>query len=122
MDSLAKDYEKLAKRHLNTSEVDQLIHLLTSARDTSPRDLHTIAHLGNQIKQSTNLIKENQKEFHEALTKYGKAIDKRFKQDLTIASNPEAFANKDEYLDKTVALHFIREGQFDLGETFIRVR
>lgn len=43
-----------------------------------------------------------------------------FKQDPTIASDPTAFAGKEQILDRAVALHFIRQGQFQLGESFIK--
>ncbi|RUS12952.1 hypothetical protein BC938DRAFT_478259, partial [Jimgerdemannia flammicorona] len=109
MDAIIKDYDKLAKKQLKLAEIDALIRLLNDAK-TVTLDTSAITHLSNTVKQSTQQISDNQKEFHAALTKYGKAIDKKFKQDLTIASNPEAFAGKDVYLDKTVALHFIRQG------------
>ncbi|KAI9321544.1 CTLH/CRA C-terminal to lish motif domain-containing protein, partial [Dichotomocladium elegans] len=43
----------------------------------------------------------------------------RFKDDLSVISNPTAFANKDDLMRRALAIHFIRQGQFDLCDTFM---
>lgn len=35
-------------------------------------------------------------------------------------SNPEAFSGKSHLLHRAMALHFIREGQFELCDTFMK--
>lgn len=65
-----------------------------------------------------NQVGSTQKEVNSALMKYGKVLDKLFRADL-------ANAHMDVHLDthvinKIIALHFFRLGQFDLGECFMQ--
>lgn len=46
-------------------------------------------------------------------------MEQRFKQDLSVISKPEAFAGKEHLLRRALAIHFIRQGQFDLCDVFM---
>ncbi|ORY95779.1 CTLH/CRA C-terminal to lish motif domain-domain-containing protein [Syncephalastrum racemosum] len=61
-----------------------------------------------------------QREYNSAVNKLKSDIEKRFKQDLSVISNPEAFSGKSHLLHRAMALHFIREGQFELCDTFMK--
>ncbi|KAG2228293.1 hypothetical protein INT45_011085 [Circinella minor] len=61
-----------------------------------------------------------QKKFHGSVNKFAKDIERRFTQDLSVISNPEAFAGKEYLLSRALAIHFIRQGQFELCDTFMR--
>lgn len=37
------------------------------------------------------------------------------------AINPHAFDNKENILRSTIAMHFIRQGNFEIGDTFAKV-
>ncbi|CEJ01981.1 hypothetical protein RMCBS344292_16000 [Rhizopus microsporus] len=60
-----------------------------------------------------------QKEFQSTLSKLGKEIDRKFKQDVSVIYHPEAFADKQDLIYRALALHFTRQGQFDLCEEFL---
>ncbi|KAI1321223.1 E3 ubiquitin-protein transferase rmnd5a [Mortierella claussenii] len=76
--------------------------------------------LGKSIKTVSNGISEEQKELQSALTKYSKAIDKKFVGDMMGPINPHAFDNKEKILRNTIALHFIRQGNFEVGDAFAK--
>ncbi|OBZ88222.1 LisH domain-containing protein C29A3.03c [Choanephora cucurbitarum] len=60
-----------------------------------------------------------QKEFQSALSKLSKEIDRKFKQDISVIYHPEAFAGKQDVLYRALALHFIRQGHFELCDEFM---
>ncbi|KAI9137265.1 CTLH/CRA C-terminal to lish motif domain-containing protein, partial [Paraphysoderma sedebokerense] len=78
-----------------------------------------LALLSSKIKSETSKLIDEQKEIHSNLSKCGKAIDKKFTS-FDLNWDPKAFEGKDETLNKTLALHLIRQGRFDLGENFIK--
>jgi hypothetical protein len=41
---------------------------------------------------------------------------------MMAAINPHAFDNKENILRSTIAMHFIRQGNFEIGDTFAKVR
>lgn len=43
----------------------------------------------------------------------------KFKQDVSVIYHPEAFADKQDLIYRALALHFTRQGQFDLCEEFL---
>ncbi|KAG0175556.1 hypothetical protein DFQ30_005251 [Apophysomyces sp. BC1015] len=64
-------------------------------------------------------LSRTQKEFQGSLSKFGKEIERRFKQDLSVIYRSEAFADKGPLLRRAIALHFIRQGQFEMCDMFI---
>ncbi|CAG8786290.1 3498_t:CDS:2, partial [Racocetra persica] len=68
----------------------------------------------------TSQMSDDHKEFQKTISRYEKVIDKKWKQDITIASNPDAFVDKEQVLQRTIALHFIRQGKFKLVNTFMQ--
>ncbi|KAI8991026.1 CTLH/CRA C-terminal to lish motif domain-containing protein [Mycotypha africana] len=60
-----------------------------------------------------------QKEFDSAMKKLHKEIDRRFKQDISAIYHPEAFVGKKNVINRSLALHFVRQGQFELCEEFL---
>ncbi|KAL0096307.1 CTLH/CRA C-terminal to lish motif domain-containing protein [Phycomyces blakesleeanus] len=61
-----------------------------------------------------------QKEFQSALSKFGKDIERKFKQDLSVIYHPEAFSGKEHLVGRALAMHFIRQGQFDLCDAYMK--
>ncbi|CDS08730.1 hypothetical protein LRAMOSA10091 [Lichtheimia ramosa] len=60
-----------------------------------------------------------QRKFHGAVNKFSKDIDRRFTHDLSVISNPSAFAGKENLMRRALAIHFIRQGQFELCDAFM---
>ncbi|KAF9109856.1 hypothetical protein BGX27_007122 [Mortierella sp. AM989] len=127
MDSFIKDYDKILKKHraLDTNDpLDRLIAVVNEAKEKIRADpssaTTSLAVLGKSIKTTSNGISDEYKELQSALTKYSKAIDKKFTGDMMTTINSRAFDNKERILRNTVALHFIRQGNFEVGDMFAK--
>ncbi|KAI8978992.1 CTLH/CRA C-terminal to lish motif domain-containing protein, partial [Pilobolus umbonatus] len=59
------------------------------------------------------------KEFQSLLLKFGKEIERKFKPDISSLYHPEAFEGKDDLIGRSLALHFIRQGQFELCDHYL---
>ncbi|KAI0818557.1 CTLH/CRA C-terminal to lish motif domain-containing protein [Irpex lacteus] len=79
----------------------------------------TFSGLSQKVDSTKKDIDDRQKEIYNSLAKFGKALDKRFTTPLPsyqpLFSSPEAVAA----LERTIARHFLRTGQFETAETFI---
>ncbi|CAJ0640990.1 3267_t:CDS:2 [Entrophospora sp. SA101] len=130
MDQIIAEHQILEKKqndHIRKSfeSVDTLIKALNETNLTLQtidpvNPLQALQLLSKKSREISEQVSFNNKEFQRSIVKYEKAVDKKWSKDITIASNPQAFDDKDKILQKTVALHFIRQGKFELGETFIR--
>ncbi|KAF9310410.1 hypothetical protein BGZ91_007103, partial [Linnemannia elongata] len=127
MESFIKDYDKIIKkqRTLETNDpLDRLIAVVNEAKEKIRADpssvTSSLAVLGKSIKTVSNGILEEQKEIQSSLSKYSKAIDKKFTADMMAAINPHAFDHKENILRSTIAMHFIRQGNFEIGDTFAK--
>ncbi|KAG0344070.1 hypothetical protein BG004_004762 [Podila humilis] len=127
MEAFIKDYDKVIKkqRALESNDpLDRLINVINEAKDkihADPSSVSTsLSALGKTLKTVSSGISEEHKELQSALSKYSKAIDKRFTGDTIAAINPHAFDNKDHILRNTIAMHFIRQGNFETGDIFAR--
>ncbi|KAF9129011.1 hypothetical protein BGW39_004539 [Mortierella sp. 14UC] len=127
MELFIKDYDKIIKkqRTLETNDpLDRLIAVVNEAKEKIRADPSTVntslATLGKSIKTVSNGISEEQKEIQSSLSKYSKAIDKKFTADMMAAINPHAFDKKENILRNTIAMHFIRQGNFEIGDTFAK--
>ncbi|KAF8929290.1 hypothetical protein BGZ58_009037 [Dissophora ornata] len=120
MDQYIKDYDKILKKQrvLETNDpLDRLIAVVNKAKEdirADPSSVNTsLTSLGKSFKAVSNTVSEEQKELQSLLTKYSKTIDKKFTVDMMAAINPHAFDNKEQVLRKTIALHYIRQGNFE---------
>ncbi|KAK9248552.1 CTLH/CRA C-terminal to lish motif domain-containing protein [Lipomyces tetrasporus] len=128
MDAISKEFNRLEKdgsfdKYID--DVDELIGLLDKTRNTidaAPQSRREqLAILKSGCTAWTNKMAESQKEIHGALSKYAKALDKKFKVDIEAAYNPNAFPESgDKLLDRAVAMHLIREGQFQVADKVIQ--
>ncbi|KAJ1338900.1 hypothetical protein BSLG_006537 [Batrachochytrium salamandrivorans] len=100
MESVAKEFEKVVKRQRTLkdetqSTLDALIQRLNEAKAIVASQPTSQAH--SQVQ----------------------AIFKpRFKTDLDTIWDPRAFHGKDDVLYHALAIHFVREGRFDMAEVF----
>ncbi|KAI0361981.1 hypothetical protein OH77DRAFT_1388452 [Trametes cingulata] len=133
MDAPLKELAKLEKLASGTStgkgkapSIDQsLDSLLESLRSTKERFLAgtgsqaTLEALAKTVEEKKKEIDDRQKEVYNALAKFGKALDKKFTNPLPsydpLFTSPEAKAA----LERTIAIHFLRTGQFETAETFL---
>ena len=91
--------------------------------DSSPSvsDILTKLHKKTQETNIQKVVLEEQKEYHSALSKYGKAIDKSIPPiaELNITEEPILFDNI--VLNEIIAHHLFRQGRFDIAHTFLQV-
>ncbi|KII88581.1 hypothetical protein PLICRDRAFT_41768 [Plicaturopsis crispa FD-325 SS-3] len=105
--------------------IDILDSLLQSLRDakasvedgTASED--TLVQLAHTVKLRKEEIDKKQKEVYNSLTRYGKLLDKTFSASLPSYSPLFASPESAEALERTIALHFLRTGQFATAETFL---
>ncbi|KAH7930830.1 hypothetical protein BV22DRAFT_1027990 [Leucogyrophana mollusca] len=93
-------------------EVKERIEMGTASEDT-------FALLAQTVDARKKEVDEKQKEVYNAIARLGKALDKKFTQSLP--SYDPLFASEASRvaLERTIALHFLRTGQFATAETFI---
>lgn len=104
--------------------IDSLIAQLESQRDAirqGRKDRETVTlELKRAIDGFQKSISEDQKETYNAQAKHGKAISKRFKLDLTAATDATIFVGKKHLINNAIILNFVRQGHFDIAESFAR--
>ncbi|KAI0637076.1 hypothetical protein C8Q77DRAFT_1215897 [Trametes polyzona] len=133
MDGPLKELARLEKLAAGTPSakgkapsVDQSLDaLLEQLRNTKERFLSgagskaTLETLAKKVDEKKKEVDDRQKEVYNALSKFGKALDKKFTNPLPsydpLFTSPEAKAA----LERTIAIHFLRTGQFDTAETFL---
>ncbi|CCL99151.1 uncharacterized protein FIBRA_01166 [Fibroporia radiculosa] len=132
MDAALKELAKLEKlvsggssKGKSPSIDDSLDSLLYSLREVKDRlqagtaTDETFNILAKTADNKKKEVEDRQKEIYNTLGKVGKALDKKFSAQLPsydpLFSSPEAHAA----LEHTIALHFLRIGQFHTAETFI---
>lgn len=126
MDLVQKEHERLWKR-LNASQsikdVQATIDLLQSARDTIASDPSqasiTLAKLQGSVKSSFDSMNDSLKETHSGLNKYTKALDKLFKDKPLPNTEHDALSEKQDLINRAIAVHLLREGRFKVAETFL---
>ncbi|KAF7116992.1 hypothetical protein CNMCM5793_005639 [Aspergillus hiratsukae] len=127
MDVVRKEHERLAKRlkaSQNIKNVQDMIDALQAARDTVAADPGqasiTLAKLQNSVKSSFDSINDNLKEHHSGLNKYSKALDKVLSPDKPLPSTEhDALLSKEHLINRAIAMHLLREGQFTVAATFL---
>ncbi|KAK7520477.1 CTLH/CRA C-terminal to lish motif domain-containing protein [Phyllosticta citriasiana] len=126
MDSLKAEHDKLEKKgNLSKSinDVQKTIDLLAKTRAAIAADPASaqmqLAKLQTPAKQSFDKINEDLKEVHQALGRYGKALDKKFKDKPLPAAENDALSSHPSLVNRAIAMHLLREGQFGVASTFI---
>ncbi|BFZ64016.1 hypothetical protein YB2330_005154 [Saitoella coloradoensis] len=127
MEQLAEEFEKLEQRckaSKSTESVEKCIELLMEAKaaiEADPQNAQaTVTQLKKQLSVITSRMNEDMKKVYNGLGKYGKAIDKTFKANLDLVNNERAFEGKEHVVNETIAMHFVRQGQFGLANTDVQ--
>ncbi|KAI9309296.1 CTLH/CRA C-terminal to lish motif domain-containing protein [Cunninghamella echinulata] len=128
MDTLITERNELDQCHkvyretVNTN-LDSLNKLLLEAKtklsSESSENIAALNNLANKTKKLKSQINRTQKDFQSNLSKFGKDIDRRFKHDVSVIYQPDSFNGKEHLLQRALAMHFIRQGQFDMCDTFM---
>ncbi|THH07438.1 hypothetical protein EW145_g3381 [Phellinidium pouzarii] len=114
------------KRKQTTNIADALDGLLAALRDAKERveagtaSEDDVANVANIVEERKKEVDERQREIHATLGRIGKALDKKFTN--PVSEMPPLFTSDEAQraLQRTIALHFLRKGQFPTAETFFR--
>ncbi|KUI62991.1 hypothetical protein VP1G_10110 [Cytospora mali] len=128
--ALLKELDRLAN---NTSsrltaavnDVDKIIDILTQARGQiadSP-DPHTtsitLTKLQNPVSEKFDAINEDLRRVDKVRKNYGKVLDKNFPL-KSLPTDDDAMAKHPELINRAIAMHLLREGQFNVASIFIQ--
>ncbi|KAF9005603.1 ubiquitin-protein ligase E3 [Cyathus striatus] len=79
----------------------------------------SIQHLQFVVDAKKRTLDERQKEAYSCMVKFGKSLDKKFTSSLPAYTDLFSSESSKSALERTIALHFLRTGHFDIAETFI---
>ncbi|KAF2114723.1 CTLH/CRA C-terminal to lish motif domain-containing protein [Lophiotrema nucula] len=126
MDDLREQIELLegsANLSATIGDVQSAIDLLTAARAKIANDPQTapltLAKLQTPLKGMVEQANKDLKPIYSGLNKYGKALDKKFKDKPLPAAENDALSSHPQLINRAIAMHLLREGQFDVASTFI---
>ncbi|KAI9882343.1 MAG: ASTRA complex subunit [Watsoniomyces obsoletus] len=126
MDALLQEHEKLAsKSNLSKTieDVQKTIDLLSTAREYIAANESsasiTLAKLQNPAKQSFDNINSDLKEIYNGLGRYQKALDKYAKPIPLPTTDYDALSSHPNLVNRAIAMHLLREGQFSVASTFL---
>lgn len=123
---LEKELEKVTKtaRLSNAlGDVDKIINMLTEARGkiAAASDTHTtslaLTKLQNPIKEGLEAVTDDLKSVHKGQTRFGKVLQQTLKGSLPTEHDP--MAAHPALINRAIAMHLLREGQFGVASTFI---
>ncbi|KAI8344599.1 protein UNQ2508/PRO5996 [Chlamydoabsidia padenii] len=126
MDTLIAAGLELDQRHQKyqetaTTKLDAFRKLLEKVKENVNKDpSQTTATLTTLRDKAKKLqFQRTQKDFQSTLSKFGKDVDKKFKQDVSVIYQADSFAGKEHLMQRALAMHFIRQGQFGMCDTFM---
>ncbi|KAH6657807.1 CTLH/CRA C-terminal to lish motif domain-containing protein [Truncatella angustata] len=133
MSTLEKELEKFTKTARLSStldDVDNIIRLLTQARSEVERanDPHvtsiTLTKLQNPIQKGLEAVNDDLKTVHKGQGRFAKALDRAFTGDKVIKGvlpeDHDPMAEHPTLINRAIAMHLLREGQFGVASTFIK--
>ncbi|PPR03535.1 hypothetical protein CVT24_007021 [Panaeolus cyanescens] len=130
MDASLKELTKLEKVTAPDSKGSSITvtldSLLQTLRETKERFIRgdcteqQLVDLVRTIETKKKEIEERQKEVYTILARLGKALDKKFPTSLPSYSDLFSSPASVEALERTIALHLLRTGQFEVAETFLK--
>ena len=125
MESIKKEHDKVwqsetpSKLIIHTQEI---IDALQDARDTIASDANssqiTLAKLQNPVKANFESIMTVLKVIHGSYNRYGKALDKLFKDKSLPSDDIDALEPQSTLINRAIYLHLLREGLFEVATTF----
>ncbi|KAI4168170.1 MAG: hypothetical protein LQ343_006609 [Gyalolechia ehrenbergii] len=126
MDSLLAEHERLSKSGTFSKSLDDIqktIDLLVNARETIAADPEAtslnLAKLQTPVKNSLEDLHKDLEEVRKHQTKYTKLIDKKFKDKTLPQMDYEALSSRPALINRAIAMHLLREGQFSVASTFL---
>jgi hypothetical protein len=78
-----------------------------------------MATLKNPVKTAFEKANSDLNDVYQAHNKYAKAIDKKFKALPAFTPEDDALSNQAFLINRAIAMHLLREGQFNVASTFL---
>ncbi|KAK4059440.1 RMD5, regulator of gluconeogenesis [Trichoderma simmonsii] len=107
-------------------DVDKIIDYLVAAREqvaSADADSHRISMamttLQNPVKDRLDAITNDLKDVTKAQRSFGKALDKALPH-RELPMETDAMADHAGLINRAIAMHLVREGQFSVASTFVR--
>ncbi|KAF5268696.1 hypothetical protein FOXYS1_404 [Fusarium oxysporum] len=106
-------------------DVDQVIELLTNAREQiaqeqdATRTGMAMMTLQNPVKARFERITTDLKDVTKAQKSFGKALDKALPH-RELPMETDAMADHPRLINRAIAMHLLREGQFSVASTFLK--
>ncbi|KAL8958601.1 MAG: hypothetical protein Q9193_004375 [Seirophora villosa] len=143
MDALLAEHERLSKSGTFTKTLDDIqktIDLLVKARETIAANTETaslnLAKLQTPVKNSLEDVHKDLEEVRKYQAKYSKLLDKvlsgplqrayrkadtlqKFKDKVLPQMDYDALSSQPALINRAVAMHLLREGQFSVASTFL---
>ncbi|PHH75962.1 hypothetical protein CDD80_1924 [Ophiocordyceps camponoti-rufipedis] len=124
---LLAELARMRKSNLSAAidDVDSIIDLLLKAREQVARDddAHKIGMamttLQNPVKAQLEAITNDLKEVTKAQKSFGKALDKALPL-RELPMETDAMADHPALINRAIAMHLLREGQFSVASTVLR--
>ncbi|KAF1851444.1 uncharacterized protein K460DRAFT_362187 [Cucurbitaria berberidis CBS 394.84] len=116
-------FESSANLATSISQVQKAIDLLTAARAKIAADAKTapltLAKLQDPFKKTLDAAQKDLKPIYAGLNKYGKALDRKFKDKPLPSAENDALSSHPSLINRAIAMHLLREGQFGVASTFV---
>lgn len=132
MDGIKKEFSRLERSgslEKCEDEIDNLIKSLEEAEQLMQNDPTSNEDHLNKLKarvlQNQKRVTESEKDVYNGISKFGKSLDKTFKNNTTggsgsILHNPEVFPIYPGHdLNNAVLMHLSRSGEFDVASKFM---
>ncbi|PTB40457.1 uncharacterized protein TrAFT101_005649 [Trichoderma asperellum] len=125
---LQNELARMRGANLTTAiqDVDKIIEYLVAARDqvaAPDADHHRISMamttLQNPVKDRLEAINNDLRDVTKAQRSFGKALDKALPQ-RELPMGTDAMADHPSLINRAIAMHLVREGQFSVASTFVR--
>ncbi|KAL6876727.1 CTLH/CRA C-terminal to lish motif domain-containing protein [Trichoderma novae-zelandiae] len=125
---LQAELARMRKSNLTAAiqDVDKIIDYLVAAREqvaAADADSHRISMamttLQNPVKDRLDAITNDLKDVTKAQRSYGKALDKALPH-RELPMETDAMADHPALINRAIAMHLVREGQFSVASTFVR--
>ncbi|KAK3329072.1 CTLH/CRA C-terminal to lish motif domain-containing protein [Apodospora peruviana] len=118
------ELSKMARLSAAVDNVDRIIEQLSAAREQVAQALDphtaslTLTKLQNPTKVAFEKVNDNLKEASSAQKKFGKALNEHFPL-KSLPADHDAMADHPALINRAIAMHLLREGQFSVASTFI---
>jgi len=125
MDVLQAELAKLqggANLSQSIEDVDKIIEQLERTRESIIADPNsasiTLAKLQNPLKYGCDKVNDDLKKVYKGHSNYGKVLDKNFPI-KALPTEYDALASHPSLINRAIAMHLLREGQFSVASTFL---